>query len=476
MISAPESITEATEVTVPVKRFQSGMFPWQRKALQAFDEGRARFASLMCHRRSRKTTLVINLMIRECCQNPRHLYRYIAPTRVEARDIVWNDPDMLFAALPPRNKIPWRDRKSELSVTFPNGSVLQLEGANKITQRHRGKRCNGCAFDEWGIHENPEIWPEIIRPMISDHEDNWTWFLFTPKGLNHATEQYREYERQIEACEVDDVYVQTLKAYGPEASGIISKKELARIRKDTPDALYRQEYGCEILVSGAMILIQPHVVDQLRNIHHSHGVEKRIIACDPAFGGDECVIQAIVNTEIIEQLILHVQATGETGQIIGALNMMGQKYEITDFIIDNIGYGKGVIDGMRLCETYNVQDFDARRKSDFTAGNYNCFNRRAEGWWYLWQEMVAGRVGYPTDVKLRKQLCSVGYKLKGNGSVIMWEKALIKKLLGESPDRADCFVSGIWGLRNVEPWTPPRTPLDDYSSSNESEVASCWAA
>lgn len=456
MIAKPDM---ESEVTLPVSRFTHGAYKWQIEALEAFDEGRARFASFMCHRRSRKTTLAINLMIREACAHPRRLYRYIAPTRVDAEEIVWNDPFMLFEHLPPRNVIPWKAVKKNLSVTFPNGSVVKLEGANKITQSHRGKACNGVVFDEWAQHENPEIWPEIFYPMINESDDNWAWFLWTPKGLNHAVEQYRKYEEQAKAGEYDDVYTVTLRAYGPESSGIVSAKKLARARSDMPEPLIRQEYGCEILVTTEMVLIQPNIIERLKTIHHSWPEERRIISCDPGFGGDECVIQAIVNTEVIDQEIRHPVGENPTAEIVGALNMMGVKYDITDYIIDNIGYGQGVIDGMRGNPLYTVQDFDARRTSEFMVGINQCYNRRAEGWWYLWQEMTAGRVDYPTDPKLRKQLTNVCYKFKGNGAIIMELKELVRKRLGESPDRADCYVAGQWGLKNVEPYEN-RRPVD----------------
>lgn len=446
-------------VKVPTARFENGSYKWQRDALQAFDEGRARFASLMCHRRSRKSTLAINLMVREACRYPKHLYRYIAPTRVEAREIVWDDPWMLDSALPDKKVIPWRRIKGELAIVFGNGSRLNLEGANKITQQHRGKACNGVVFDEWSQHANPEIWMEIFFPMINESEDNWAWFLWTPKGMNHAVKQHREYEKNLKAGTYTDVYPFTLPAYGVGSSGIMSRKALARAKDEQPDTLFRQEYGCEILLASDLILIQPHVVERLKHIHHFWPTERRIISCDPGFGGDECVLMAMVNTELIDILILHPHTTSE---IVAALLTLGAKYDIADYIIDNIGEGRGVIDSMQTFPDLEVQDFDARKKATLMIGDALCFNRRAEGWWYTWQEMKAGRVAYPTDEKTREQLCSVCYDIKANGAVGMERKKNVKERLGCSPDRGDAFIAGVWGTQHVEPYEDrPVTTLDD---------------
>ena len=55
------------------------------------------------HRRCRKTTAAINLLVKESIRIPKAKYVYIAPTQVMARNIVWDDPTMikLIAAVTP---------------------------------------------------------------------------------------------------------------------------------------------------------------------------------------------------------------------------------------------------------------------------------------------------------------------------------------------------------------------------------------
>ena len=436
----------ASLVRLPNRRFVRGSFDWQRGCLQRFDEGRARFAHLVCHRRARKTSLAINLQIRECCKHPRHIYRYVAPTLVEAKNIVWNDPDMLFASLPNQRLIPWVANKGDLSITFPNRAIFKLEGGNKIAEGHRGKASHGTVFDEWAQHENPDIWPAIFQPMVYEDASRWAWFLYTPNGTNHAYDQYKELTRQMKKGLEQDVYTLLLKA---SQSCIIPKAQLERARRTMPDALFRQEFECDFLVSSDRVLIQPYVIERLENIHHHFPEEHRIISCDPAFSGDECVIFVMINTHIVEMKIMH---PGTTGDIIAALRMLGDEHDIQDFIIDNIGDGRGVYDGMKSCRDYNVQRFDARLKSVITIGEQVFTNRRAEAWWHLWDEMKDGRVDYIQDPKTRKQLSAVQYVMKSNGSIGMELKEHVKKRLGESPDRADAFVAGVWGTQHVEPY------------------------
>lgn len=458
--------------TLPMPRFRDGMYKWQRDALRAFDEGRARFGMFMCHRRSRKTTLSVNLQIREACTTPNTVHRYIAPTRIEGFNIIWKDPMMLDSALPDKKIMDWEKNKGEMSVTFENGSIYQVEGANKITKTHRGKDCHSAVFDEWAMHENPEIWTAIIRPMLALDPTRWAWFFFTPNGANHAIEMYRNYQRQIAAGEIEDTLLVMLTA---KTSGIISPKELARAKRDMPDALFRQEFFCEVLISSERILIQPVIVDRLQTIHHAYPEERRVISCDVGFEGDECVLMAIVNTEVIEMVIMHPLTTQE---IVGALMVMGAKFDITDFVIDNIGNGKGVYDLMGTNPEYTVQEFDARLKSEFEIGEskVKCFNRRAEAWVMCWQEMQAGRVAYPYDMKTRNQISSVRFELKRNGAIGMELKEKVKKRIHESPDRADCFVAGQWALHNVKPYTGRREVINPGYQDETSDSMNWQAA
>lgn len=426
---------------IPVTRFREGILPWQRDALRSFDQGRARFAYLVCHRRSRKTTLALNLMIRECLAHPRRMYRYVAPTQVEARGIAWDDPNMLFSYLPDKAVFPWESNSQRLEIKFANQSILKLEGADKISKTHRGKAAAGAVFDEWSYHADPTVWTAVFRPMIAESADRWAWFLFTPYGQNHAYDDYKRAKKGGDA----DVYTAFLKA---SDSGIIPKAELARAEKEMPPYLYQQEFECSFLAAKETVLIKPHMIERLETIHHGWPEVQEIIACDPAFGGDECAIYAMRNTEIIDEQFLHSEITGE---IVGALQTMGAKNKIHNYIIDSIGYGKGVFDNMAADARNNVQEFDSRRKVESHPGAYARFkNLRAQAWWYAYNEIKDGHVAYPQDAKLRKQLCTPHYQMR-NGVLIMEKKEELKKptRLGCSPDRADAWIMGLYGTQNV---------------------------
>jgi len=432
-------------VRIPPRSFTRYATRYQINAFAAFDEGRARFAFLEWHRRARKTSLGVNLLIREAVRNERKTYRYLAPTRALAKAIAWDDPNMLFKYLPDQRLIPWRANQQSLTIHFPNKARIVLNGSDGMQDRQRGLDTHGFVADEWAYHENDTIWTAVFRPMLALDPTRWGWFFFTPNGINHATIMFDKYKKDYP----DEAYCRTLKA---SESGLVPEGELRKAQNEMPHALYMQEWECERLQTSDRVLIQPAVIERLRGIRHNWGArDRRIVACDVGFEGDECVIFVMVNTRILEAQYMHPQTTDE---IIGALTQMGAKHDIDDFIVDPIGNGKGVIDGMRKISRLRVQGFDARVTAPSDSSDKRRYgNLRAKAWWHAWEEMTAGRCDFIEDMKTRQQLCAVRFKFKDNGALLMERKDnkdLRKRLGGVSPDRADAFIMGMWGSRNVQ--------------------------
>jgi len=65
--------------------------------------------------------------------------------------------------------------------------------------------------------------------------------------------------------------------------------------------------------------------------------------------------------------------------------------------------------------------------------------------------------------KLRKELITPTYDFR-NGRILIESKDDIKQRLGYSPDHADCYVMGVYGLRRAR----PHIQLDDrYYNKDE---------
>lgn len=195
-------------------------------------------------------------------------------------------------------------------------------------------------------------------------------------------------------------------------------------------------------------LISTQMLDALKTAHYYPPCLKRIISCDPSLGGDECVIDFIENNTLKEQFILINER--DTMKIAGQIVVLAEKTKTPNYAIDIIGIGQGVADRIKeLKPEANVQYINSAEESKNSERFSNC---RAEMWWYTMEEIQEKHVAYPKDEELRRQLIAMRFKvINSNGKIQLELKEKTKKRIGRSPDRADAFVYGIYGLSQTEP-------------------------
>jgi len=445
---------------IPNERFNSGLHEWQCDMLSAFDRRQARFIVLEWHRRARKTTLGLNLLIRECCRYPKRTYVYVAPTYTQARNIIWDDPNMLDAYLPTHDEIGWRKNEQKLHIRFANGSVLAVRGGDNPDSL-RGIDAAGVVFDEWAMLK-PAIWTEIFRPIIAQDSKRWALFAYTPKGQNHATIMFDRAIRlgdpgvrlpdrgAADTC-LPEWYASRLDG---EFTGLLPPAELEKARSDMSPSMYDQEIRCARVTDEERVLITSAMLADLQH-YERHGQEsRRAIACDPSMGGDECVIYVGDTGSprfIIDQQILRER---DTMKIVGHLGIMGAKHKIELYGIDTIGVGKGIGDRLSEMGKTVIPFCSSEASNDPT----QFANLRAAAYWYTMNRVRAHDVPYPADALLRRQLSSLRYKTpQSNGRLLIEPKDEYKRREGHSPDRADAYVILNWTLQFATPEENRRT-------------------
>lgn len=199
-------------------------------------------------------------------------------------------------------------------------------------------------------------------------------------------------------------------------------------------------------------LITYTLLDSCKPIIHHGPVIKKILSIDPSTGGDECVMKMFYNTREVEQRVYHER---DTVKIAGLAKTFAYQHSCPDVICDCIGVGKGVADsivsmGLR-CIMFN--------SSESASDDERFVNRKAEAWWYVAGQMINKNTEYVTDYETRRQLVEPKYKIK-TGRIIMELKEETKKRLGVSPDRADTYIQGIYGLSQIHPNVTGYLPSD----------------
>lgn len=197
------------------------------------------------------------------------------------------------------------------------------------------------------------------------------------------------------------------------------------------------------LLQGHQNLITQNALTMLKDVVNDWLISQKVVACDPAIGGDECVLYFMENYAIKDTLILHLN---DTQQIGAEVVKFMDKHHVKDFAVDAIGIGKGVADYVRAEIGKNVIDIISSAKP---MDSVHFVNVRSEMWNFTARKIHAREIPYPTDEKLRRQLCAVKYKTSAKKFELV-PKEITKNELGSSPDRADAFVIGIYATDRLD--------------------------
>lgn len=446
---------------VPNSRFCEGITPWQYEFCQAYDSELYRFFVLEWARRHRKTTAAINLLIRECVERSRTISTYVAPYLAQAREIVWDDPEMLFAYLPSQHEIRWEKNESKLHIRFANGSLFRVVGADKIDRR-RGLNTHRLVLDEWASMKQ-SIWDEIFQPIMAGEDPKnprKTIFCYTPKGTNHATTQF-----DWVTCQ--DEIGQTLPTEGVaaklrlgwwasriinDATQFLSQEFLEMAQERWPKAVYDQEINCARVTDEELTLITSAMVEALKGYTVVTAEDRHIVSCDPSLGGDLCPILYIKNGRVEDERLLRERNSMIiTGEIIA----MGTKHKCKHFVVDSTGIsvGKAIVDRMAEQGYADVYGFESAGQASDPA---RFANLKAEAWFYMAEQVHQHNIPYIEDQQTRQDVCSVRYRVSDSrGRLILQPKEETKKLLGRSPDKGDALVMGVWRLKDVGPMGQP---------------------
>jgi hypothetical protein len=150
----------------------------QSEVLNAIDSGE-RFILLRAGRKFRKTSLIISRLIEGALETGL-TYPYVAPSRVQAKNIVWDDHIQRILTHFKDQGLPYKPNESELSVRFPNGGKIQLLGVENKEALRGISNWGGIGCDEYDDWME-DIWPLIIRPNLIPHKA-WAIVAGTPKG------------------------------------------------------------------------------------------------------------------------------------------------------------------------------------------------------------------------------------------------------------------------------------------------------
>ncbi len=217
--------------------------------------------------------------------------------------------------------------------------------------------------------------------------------------------------------------------------------------KHRPELVKAYVYGSWNILAGGNLVLHPIWIKEAIQRNINNILEEVTIGCDPArYGDDETVIYAVKGGQLIDEDIYGQKDTMETA---GRCTKMKNIHNAKLIVVDATGLGAGVVDKLaELRQPVKEVNFACKATTEDKETKY--FNLRAEVYWEVAEMFGDLRVSIPNDPVLRKQLSHITYKIGSRGRIQIESKDEIKKRLsGQSPDRADALVLGLWGQGQV---------------------------
>lgn len=284
----------------------------------------ARFKVCVCGRRSGKTTLALNEILKHAWVNQDRLARiwYIAPNYRQAKTVAW---EMLKDIIP--EQIIASINEAELMIRLVNGSIIELKGAD-AQDSLRGSKLYFVVLDEYASMKRT-VWEEIIRPSMADVPGSKAIFIGTPAGMhNHFKTLYDK----ANSGKAKDWKAWTFKT---SDNPYVSKEELEEIRKTTEINTFKQEYEAEFVeMAGAiypMFKREIHTISPFEIPEHY----ERVVGMDWGMRNATAIVFAAVSEKgeiiIYDSLYGNGKTVSQWADIIKARH---DYEEITQWIID----------------------------------------------------------------------------------------------------------------------------------------------
>lgn len=165
----------------------------------------------------------------ECIDESGALFVYIAPTRKQAKDVIWEKLKYILG------EIPCKIREDELSITFAhNNARIKVEGASDPDSL-RGIHPFFVILDEVGDMDR-STWYDVVLQFIDRHNAP-VLAIGTPKGPNLFKEMYFRGKSLMEDGN-PDWYVVMKDVYDV---GNMTINQIEDKKKTMPEAKWRQE-------------------------------------------------------------------------------------------------------------------------------------------------------------------------------------------------------------------------------------------
>ena len=408
----------------------------------------ARYKIVRAGRKGGKTVLMVEDLTHFAVSKANRNVFYIAPTQVQARDIVWNTLRNRLAGVGKFNE----QRLEVVVPTVDNGqSLIKLAGWEN-RENFRGKTSHKLVFDETDTMIDFFIgWQDIFRPTLLDTGGNAT-FIGTPKKENpnlRRLEKLAETDRSYQAFH-----------FTSKDNPHLSLLELQAIENEYKDnqESYRQEILAEHIDDTSALFNYNALLDIF--INTAEKTTPRYLTVDIADDGSDKSIFSFWNG--LEEYKREEYERMNTELLVNKIREDAKDENIpySNIAVDAIGVGAGVANNSMLngivgfkgsyqairadidiVQLPNASTLKIKRTTDYKNLRCQCVFTLAG---LVNNRKIASKVEGKLKEYLIDELSHYQDVSAGDGKRMATMSEDIKALLGRSPDNASTWIMRMY--------------------------------
>jgi hypothetical protein len=340
------------------------------------------FKVAVCSRRAGKTVACAADLVHTALQTPDIRCLYITLSRNNAKKLIWPEIEKLNRTYTLGGTVD----NTELSITFPNGSIVYLSGAKDSSEieKFRGLALKKCYIDECQSFRSyiQDLIDDIISPALIDYAGTLA-LIGTPGPIpsGYFAEVAGVVQGKEEAASAwshhkwtffDNPWIETKSGYDHR---YMLERELKRrgVTESAP-SIQREFFGHWVLDSDSLWIHydagKNHFAElptkglngQPLKWNYIMGIDLGFVDADAlavlAWTPDSPV------TYLVEEVVMRKQGLSE---LVDQIQDLRKKYDISRMMIDEGGLGKKLAEEMRRRHGIPVQAADKQRKQENVA-------------------------------------------------------------------------------------------------------------
>lgn len=352
------------------RRFNLSQFLFDKQL--AFVEDPSPFKVAVCSRRSGKTVSCAAHLIHTAINNPNTICLYITLSRNNAKKIIWRD----LRSINTDYKLNGNTDETELSITFPNSSIIYLSGCKDQSEieKFRGLPIKLCYIDECQSFREyiKDLIDDIIGPALMDYAGSLCLIGTpgpVPAGYFHECAVESETWSKHTWTFWDNPFIE--KKSGKTHQHLLDRELKRRGVEINDPSIQREWFGKWILDSDSLLLHYNANKNNYNELPVLPGNAKYSYLMGIDIGFKDADAIAIIawsehnnTTYLVEELIEAKQGLTELVEQVQALRA---KYDVAKIVMDMGGLGLKMGEEMSRRHQIPVEAAEKSRKMENVA-------------------------------------------------------------------------------------------------------------